>query len=149
MYILKPITTWPEIKCSFSKCIKLFVVADPQILGKINENVLTRYDSDRFVKMLFERMVQFWAIKISLFLQVSSKYFFHCFRTCQAWWHPFPGWPDWWRIFCWRWAICSILRTDQVHISAEKNDKFQHTCNFLFFFKIWVKLRFINSIFSF
>ncbi|KAK7579886.1 hypothetical protein V9T40_000515 [Parthenolecanium corni] len=53
VYILKPITTWPEIKCSFSKCIKLFVVADPQILGKINENVLTRYDSDRYLRNTF------------------------------------------------------------------------------------------------
>lgn len=58
VYILKPLTTWPEIKCSFSKCIKLLVVADPQILGEINENVLSRYDSDRFILIEYKQIVE-------------------------------------------------------------------------------------------
>lgn len=49
VYILKPFTTWPEIKCNNSeKCTKLLFVADPQILGDITENMLTRFDCDRY-----------------------------------------------------------------------------------------------------
>lgn len=68
VYILKPLTTWPDIKCTFSKCIKLLVVADPQILGEINENILSRYDSDRFIKAWNERIVQYLYFKKLYFL---------------------------------------------------------------------------------
>ncbi|XKL67602.1 hypothetical protein PGB90_003093 [Kerria lacca] len=60
VYILKPFTTWPEIKCNNSeKCTKLLFVADPQILGDITENMLTRFDCDRYLRNTFSVALEY------------------------------------------------------------------------------------------
>ncbi|XP_071442509.1 metallophosphoesterase 1 [Hetaerina americana] len=44
---------WPSIKCSSSECLKLLLVADPQILGEKTESALTRWDCDRYLSKNF------------------------------------------------------------------------------------------------
>jgi len=54
-YSLKSWFSWPNIHCSASSnCIKILLVADPQILGEQYEThfprgALTRWDSDRWL----------------------------------------------------------------------------------------------------
>lgn len=48
IYIFKPAVSWPNVVCNESvECVKLLLVADPQILGDYKENWLTKFDSDR------------------------------------------------------------------------------------------------------
>jgi hypothetical protein len=53
VYSLKKWFSWPTIRCdTSSKCIKILLVADPQILGEqygshFPRDLLARWDSDR------------------------------------------------------------------------------------------------------
>ncbi|XP_046391754.1 metallophosphoesterase 1 homolog [Ischnura elegans] len=44
---------WPSIKCSSSQCLKLLLVADPQILGEKTESAIARWDCDRYLSKNF------------------------------------------------------------------------------------------------
>ncbi|XP_021925589.1 DNA polymerase beta isoform X2 [Zootermopsis nevadensis] len=61
VYSLKKWFSWPDIHCdTSSKCIKILLVADPQILGEQYETnfprgALTRWDSDRYLYKTFQK----------------------------------------------------------------------------------------------
>ncbi|XP_069671833.1 metallophosphoesterase 1 homolog isoform X2 [Periplaneta americana] len=63
VYSLKRWFTWPTIRCDNpSKCLKILLVADPQILGEQYEahfprGFLARWDSDRYLEKTFQRAV--------------------------------------------------------------------------------------------
>lgn len=60
-YSLKKWFSWPTIRCSTSsKCIKILLVADPQILGEQYEvyfprGLISRWDSDRYIYRTFQK----------------------------------------------------------------------------------------------
>ncbi|PNF22752.1 hypothetical protein B7P43_G06671 [Cryptotermes secundus] len=62
-YSLKKWFSWPTIHCSTSsKCIKILLVADPQILGEQYEvyfprGLISRWDSDRYIYKVFQKAV--------------------------------------------------------------------------------------------
>lgn len=60
-YALKSWFSWPTIRCSAtSNCVKILLVADPQILGEQYEThfprgALSRWDSDRYLYKTFQK----------------------------------------------------------------------------------------------
>jgi len=52
-------TKWPSLYCGNEKfCKTVLLVADPQILGEERENVLSRWDSDRYLFNTYGRALQ-------------------------------------------------------------------------------------------
>lgn len=50
---------WPSLYCGNEKfCKTILLVADPQILGEERENILTRWDSDRYLFNTYGRALQ-------------------------------------------------------------------------------------------
>lgn len=50
---------WPTLYCGNEKfCKHVILVADPQILGEERENVLKRWDSDRYLFNTYGRALQ-------------------------------------------------------------------------------------------
>lgn len=50
---------WPSLYCGNEKyCKTILLVADPQLLGEERENVLSRWDSDRYLFNTYGRAVQ-------------------------------------------------------------------------------------------
>lgn len=51
---------WPYLYCGNEKyCKTVLLVADPQILGEERENLLTRWDSDRYLFNTYGRALQY------------------------------------------------------------------------------------------
>lgn len=50
---------WPTLYCGNQKfCKTVLLVADPQILGEERENIITRWDSDRYLFNTYGRALQ-------------------------------------------------------------------------------------------
>lgn len=50
---------WPTLYCGNEKfCKTILLVADPQILGEERENLITRWDSDRYLFNTYGRALQ-------------------------------------------------------------------------------------------
>jgi ethanolamine phosphate phosphodiesterase len=54
------IFSWTKLKCTNKEnCVKILFVADPQILGEINEKSLARFDSDRHLRENYRVTLKF------------------------------------------------------------------------------------------
>ncbi|KAG8228021.1 hypothetical protein J437_LFUL003656 [Ladona fulva] len=59
---------WPSIKCPNSECLKILLVADPQILGEKTESFIARWDSDRYLAKNFKLAMNHVKPELVIFL---------------------------------------------------------------------------------
>uniref|UniRef100_A0A1B6CQ96 Calcineurin-like phosphoesterase domain-containing protein n=2 Tax=Clastoptera arizonana TaxID=38151 RepID=A0A1B6CQ96_9HEMI len=67
-YIILPFL-WPSLKCGYlKKMYNILLVADPQILGEINEPWIARWDSDRYLTKTFKAALYYTQPQLIIFL---------------------------------------------------------------------------------
>lgn len=67
-YSLLPLQWTRHLTCSSSNCVKLLLVADPQILGEQDSSKIAQWDSDRYLSKTFKRALTYTEPDIIIFL---------------------------------------------------------------------------------
>lgn len=67
-YSLLPLQWVSNLKCSSSNCVKLLLVADPQILGQQDSSAIAQWDSDRYLLKTFNYAFSYTEPDIVIFL---------------------------------------------------------------------------------